>query len=92
MSEELAQRMLRLTNANSPRWLLCALHYMIGQACQSRSKLEKASEHLELANSYLGNSARTIRAGLRSYRPRLRRTLFCNSDFPIAHAGSSRMR
>lgn len=52
MCEELAERMLRLTNGGSPRWLLCAVHYMLGLARQSRANIEKARAHFELANAY----------------------------------------
>jgi DNA-binding winged helix-turn-helix (wHTH) protein/tetratricopeptide (TPR) repeat protein len=62
MSEELAERMLRLTNADSPRWLLCAAHYMVGQASQSGAKLEQAYEHLELANTYFDEESRELSA------------------------------
>ncbi len=41
MCEELSQRMLGLTNPRSPRWLLCAVHYMLGQACQSGANLKR---------------------------------------------------
>ncbi len=52
LCEELAERMLRLTNDSSPRWLLCAAHYIRGLACQTRAKIEEARKHFELATSY----------------------------------------
>ncbi len=44
--------MLRLTNPSSPRWLLCAAHYIRGLACQTRAKIEEARAHFESASSY----------------------------------------
>jgi tetratricopeptide (TPR) repeat protein len=60
--EELAERMLRLTDTSSPRWLLCAVHYMLGLARQTRAKIEKAREHFELASGYFEEDSRELSA------------------------------
>jgi DNA-binding winged helix-turn-helix (wHTH) protein len=62
MCEELAERMLRLTDAGSPRWLLCAVHYMLGLARQSRANIEKARAHFEIAHAYFQEDSAELSA------------------------------